>query len=411
MDATVMDRIDDYLDGIFGPYDQSPSVAELRIEVRHNLLDRLGDLLEQGVDEEVAYAQVITMVGDIETTIAEFAEKDRIYDESSPEDQETPISPIGGFVSQEATTHSPETRPDEPQGSPEQIPSGDSPGETYTGASAKHRRTSPPSWADDMADAMADGIDSVISHVSNALTKAEEALSDTGFVGLFIGGDTLRDRKADWKNRWAGKRGKTFAASEHRRADFSNQDLKDANFIGASLVDTDFSGSDLSGSSFRASDARRVKFNRSNLSGSTLSSCSMRNSQFHHTLMPEAVLSYSDMRKTEFIGATMTGVRVRFGDLRGARFSDCHMDGADFSGTDLRRASFDGLMLRDINFTFANLAEATFRGATLVNVNFRHVSRKAMATMVFQDTSMDRATYASLRVVRDNISGITILDD
>ncbi|MDR2974282.1 MAG: hypothetical protein LBV00_06160, partial [Propionibacteriaceae bacterium] len=75
--SNMQDRIDEYLDQSFGPYEDSPAVADLRIEVRHDLIERLADLLERQVPEEVAYAQVIASVGDMNATIRELAGVDQ----------------------------------------------------------------------------------------------------------------------------------------------------------------------------------------------------------------------------------------------------------------------------------------------------------------------------------------------
>ena len=391
MDNNVQERIDDFLDEVFEPYEDCPTVAELRIEVRHDLLERLDDLIEQGVGEEVAYAQVIAMVGDLRATVEEFAEKDRAYDEGR----------IGGFTPLSGTQDpqpSPEPKPQEPTGSADHIPTGEAPGETYTGSKPRSGRTSSSEdWASGVAEAMAAGLDSVISQVSSAFAKVEEALGDAGVVAVFSD-ENLSARIQDWQKRWKNADSRlTFAASDLRGGDFTGQDLTNSTFVAADLRKSDFSGVDLTGSSFKAADLRGAVFNQANLTRANLSTCSLPEAQFARANLTDAVLSHSDMRRIEFLGCTFAGVRAKYADFRNSRFSDCRISNSDFTGADLRKASFDGLCLEDVNFSMANLTQTSFRGSTLRNVNFRNVPRKVAAAIIFEDTTMDQNSYNSLR--------------
>jgi len=444
MDNNVQGRIDDYLDQVFGPYEDSPRVSELRIEVRHDLLERLNDLTEHGVADEVAYAQVISSMGDIGSTIKELTrdygdnkftrapdqgggssdvELTRDYGDSkfthAPEHAmeedtvagEKPVPEARDNSTSEPTSPTKESTP-EPEGPADQIPDGEAPGEEWT---------APPYWsgpysdlASDVADAVSVGLDTARTQLNWALKQAEEALKRAGRWN-----DRTRERwdraneRANERMQRATDRANrrmSFAASDLRNSDFHGQDLPGSSFTASDMRNSDFSSARLAGSSFRASDLRNARFDQADLTDANLNSCSLRNGQFERTNLTGASLAYSDMRNACFVGAALRGTRATWADLRNTRFNDCVIEGADFSGSDLRAACFDGLSLVDVVFNLANLADASFRGSTLHRVSFHHVSRKSVTLIVFDDTIMDRATYMSLRSSGYEPQGVRVED-
>jgi len=413
MENTVQERIDDYLDQAFGPYEDSPTVSELRIEVRHDLLERLNDLLEHGVGSELAYAQVISSVGDIEATIREFAEKDRVLDEEisqpspdQPAADEAP--PVSGF---QPTAQQPvrEPTPEEPAGPAHQIPDGEAPGaswqeQTETPDSASNK---PEDWVSSVITAVTDGLDSVLTEVSSALENVGGSFIH---IGLW-NDETLKERTREWEQRWGqGSKVRVTFATDLKGGDFTGQDLSKRTWVAATIRRADFTGADLTSSSFKTSDLRKSVFNQANMTGISMVACSVRDCQFERTNLSEAVLSTCDMRRISFIGCNLRGVRAKFSDFRAATFNDCAMDGANFTGADMRRVCFDGLSLNSVNFSMSNLTEASFKGATLRNVNFHHVSRRVVAAIVFDDTVVDSATLRSLRASGHNPQGIRLED-
>ena len=59
------ERLIEYLDGVFSPYEDSQTSRELKEELFHNLQDKLVDFKNQGYDEETAYHKTIVSIGDI----------------------------------------------------------------------------------------------------------------------------------------------------------------------------------------------------------------------------------------------------------------------------------------------------------------------------------------------------------
>ncbi|MCE9645969.1 MAG: pentapeptide repeat-containing protein [Chloroflexi bacterium] len=67
------EKLDQYLNGIFAPYDGVKSVAELKAELLADLQERFRELMAEGKDEETAFQMTIDSIGDIEQTVREAA--------------------------------------------------------------------------------------------------------------------------------------------------------------------------------------------------------------------------------------------------------------------------------------------------------------------------------------------------
>jgi len=409
MDNNVTGRIDDYLDQVFGPYEDSPTVAELRLEIRHDLLERLTDLTEHGVGDEVAYAQVISAVGDIEPMIRDLVEQDRAEEtgepSATPEPEATPpttpdVPPAAQFGSPDPASQPSQPEPEGPAGT---IPDGDTPGTAWRPGSAGEDGYE--DWSA-VADAVAAGLDSVRTQVSGALQQVEDALNRAG-LGYWTTAvrherDRQRDRERDrdWAGRWRQEERFSrisYAASNLRGADFHGQQMPGSNFAASSMRGSDFSGAVLTGSKLASCDLRNSNFTGADLSGSNLASCSLRGAQFDRANLTEVKLTSSDLRHVAFTGTNLTRVRANFADLRGTTFADTALEEATFTGSDLRGATFNGLALNAVRFDMANLTEATFRGCRLTGVSFHHVPARTLASIVFEDTTIDQATLLSMR--------------
>ncbi len=71
------EKIDQYLNGVFAPYEGVKSVAELKADLLSDLQERFRDLKAEGKDDETALAMTIDSVGDIEQTVQEIANLSR----------------------------------------------------------------------------------------------------------------------------------------------------------------------------------------------------------------------------------------------------------------------------------------------------------------------------------------------
>ena len=416
MENNVHGRIDDYLDQVFTGYDDSPAVSELRIEIRHDLLERLNDLTNHGIGDEVAYAKVISSIGDIDAIITELLERESDY--------VLDAGAIGGQAAGEQAVeehddgegvgeHDGEKTADqpalEPDGPADAIPDGDAPGAHWQGAtSADEASSETPTedWISGVAQAVAAGLEAARTQISWALGQAEEALNRAGLLTETEPNDAQPFDTATARAWTAPKM--TFASTDLKDADFSGQNLAQSNFAAASMREVRFCSAILTGSSFNGADLRKANFSQADLSIAKMNACSLRNANFERANLTEAGISTSDMRDACFVGADLTKAKARFSDLRDACFTDCRMDGADFTGSDLRRACFDGLSLSGVKFNMANLNETSFRGSVLHYVSFHHVSRGTIARIVFEDTVVDQATYISLRTSGYTPKGVRV---
>jgi len=71
------EKINQYLNGVFAPYDGVKSVAELKADLLSDLQERFRELKAEGKDDETAFAMTIDSIGDIEQTVQEVANLSR----------------------------------------------------------------------------------------------------------------------------------------------------------------------------------------------------------------------------------------------------------------------------------------------------------------------------------------------
>jgi uncharacterized protein YjbI with pentapeptide repeats len=67
------EKINQYLNGVFAPYEGVKSVAELKADLLSDLQERFRELKAEGQDDETAFAMTIDSIGDIEATVQEVA--------------------------------------------------------------------------------------------------------------------------------------------------------------------------------------------------------------------------------------------------------------------------------------------------------------------------------------------------
>jgi uncharacterized protein YjbI with pentapeptide repeats len=71
------EKLTNYLDGVFAPYDGVKSVAELKADLHSDLQERFRELKAEGKDDETAFEMTIDSIGDIEQTVQEVANLSR----------------------------------------------------------------------------------------------------------------------------------------------------------------------------------------------------------------------------------------------------------------------------------------------------------------------------------------------
>jgi uncharacterized protein YjbI with pentapeptide repeats len=69
----MSEKINDYLNGVFAPYDGVKSVAELKADLLSDLQERFRELKAEGKDDAAAFEMTIGSIGKIEQTVMEVA--------------------------------------------------------------------------------------------------------------------------------------------------------------------------------------------------------------------------------------------------------------------------------------------------------------------------------------------------
>jgi len=71
------EKLSNYLNGVFAPYDGVKSVAELKADLLSDLQERFRELKAEGKDDETAFEMTINSIGDIEQTVQDVANLSR----------------------------------------------------------------------------------------------------------------------------------------------------------------------------------------------------------------------------------------------------------------------------------------------------------------------------------------------
>ena len=71
------EKLNQYLNGVFAPYEGVKSVAELKADLLSDLQERYRELKAEGKDDETAFQMTIDSIGDIEQTVQEAANVSR----------------------------------------------------------------------------------------------------------------------------------------------------------------------------------------------------------------------------------------------------------------------------------------------------------------------------------------------
>ena len=71
------EKLNQYLNGVFAPYDGVKSVAELKADLLSDLQERFRELKAEGKDDETAFTMTINSIGDIEQTVQDVANLSR----------------------------------------------------------------------------------------------------------------------------------------------------------------------------------------------------------------------------------------------------------------------------------------------------------------------------------------------
>jgi uncharacterized protein YjbI with pentapeptide repeats len=275
------EKLDQYVNGIFAPYEGVKSAAELKADLLADLQERFGELKAEGKDDETAYQMTIDSIGDIEQTVREAAGLSRSLERQLLINFSASNLPQSDFAG--VTVHKGKFDASALRGS-------DFSGADLTGSSFK---------TSDMREANFDGAN----------------LTDCSFYAL-----DLTDA--------------SFHKTTLVRTNFSTSELTGAKFIDAKLTDVrltlcdlrktifencifsgvDFKTSDLTGQRLDGQIFIGVKFGEAALDGVTLRGATLKNVSF----TPPWSLTkkyYRAIKTIDFEGATMD--KLTYAALKG----------------------------------------------------------------------------------------------
>lgn len=205
-----------------------------------------------------------------------------------------------------------------------------------------------------------------------------------------------------------------FSGSNLPETDFAGVTAHKRTFNGSALQGSNFAGADLTGSSFSGSDAQQANFDGTNLSDCSFSAVNLSGASFSKSMLLRTTFSASELSGTKFRDAKFTDVKMTATDLKDTIFENCLFKGVDFKSSDMRGLCLDKQTFIGVRFDKASLNDATFRGATLRNVSFRPTYAltnkyyRAIATICFDEATMDKLTYAELKGFGADLSKVTL---
>lgn len=278
------DKLDQYLNGVFAPYEGVKSVAELKADLLSDLQERYRDLKAEGKDDETALAMTIDSIGDIEQTVQEIANLSRSLERQlliNFSASNLPESDFAGVKAHEGKFESSALR------------GSDFSGADLTGSSFK---------SSDLYEVNFDG-----ANLTDCTFYAVE-LTDASFKNTIL----IRTE---------------FSTSNLTRTKFSNVKLMDIKLNMTDLRETIFENCIFEGVDFKYCDLRGmnldgltfigVKFDKTSLNEATFKGAILKNVSFHapFTWTSWSKKYYHAIKTICFDGATMD--KLTYNALKG----------------------------------------------------------------------------------------------
>ncbi|WP_217558651.1 pentapeptide repeat-containing protein [Paenibacillus sp. GbtcB18] len=279
-------KLTNYLNGIFTPYDGVKSVTELKADLLSDLQERYTELKAEGKDDETAFKMTVESIGDIEETILEVANLSR----SLERQVQINLSAINLQKSDFAgvTLHKGKFKVSEMQGA-------DFAGADLTGSSFA---------ASNASEANFDGAN-LTDCTFSTLDLTNASFHKTILVRTHIS--------------TSGLDGATFKDAKLTDVTLTKTDLRKTIFENCIFNGVDFKLCDLRGKSFEGQTFVGVKFDKSALNDVSFKGATLKNVSFR---LPFSVTnkSYLAFKTVCFDGATMD--KLTYAALKGLWVAD-----------------------------------------------------------------------------------------
>lgn len=260
------EKLERHLDEIFIRFKDLKEVAELRSELKRDLLERIEDLKSQGFSDDEAFAKAVETIGDIEETIHDMAGEKAVLRHSIFTKFLAQSLPNSDFTN--VLLHD-----------------GSFKGSTLVGSNFSGA---------DLTNSSFSGCDLNSTQFENA------NLTNTDFNGISL-----------------------------RKASFKNAILEDSSLKGCDLDKTNFNGANLINAKLTGNSLTNAKFVGTKLKGTTFIGADLSGAQFEDVKLDNVYFDRNCLDKTVFANATFLNVIFEYNKKREMRhivFKDVKMD-------------------------------------------------------------------------------------
>ncbi len=237
-------KINNYVEEIFKPYENTTGVNELKEELITNLNDKFNDLVSGGITQEDAYSRTVDSLGDISELIESISDKTK---------------ELRGRVTWNLS-HSA------------------------------------------LDESKLDSVD-LKSGVFNY-----SSLSKSDFHNSDLSGSSFKSsdlKKSDFSN--ANLTGSSFKSCELGNCNFKGADLSSCQIIKSNLKGAAFDQAVLNNTEFKYSDLNDISFENMKLTAVSFDYSSLKNTSFRNSVLLNVSFK-TDVKKTVFYGASMDKV-------------------------------------------------------------------------------------------------------
>ncbi len=242
------EKLTNYVNGVFAPYDGVKSAAELKADLLSDLQERFRELKAEGKDDETAFDMTIESIGDIEQTVQEVANLSRSLERQvliNFYGSNLPQSDFAGVIAQKGKFHGSALRGSDFSGA-------DLTGSSFYGSDVREANFD----RANLTDCNFSASDLVGAAFREAILVRTN-FSSTGLDGATFIGVKLTDVKFNYTDlRKTIFEGCTFLGVDFHYSDLSGQRLDGQTFLGVTfdlpaLKDVSFQGATLKNVSFR----------------------------------------------------------------------------------------------------------------------------------------------------------------
>lgn len=282
------DKLDEYVDGVFAPYEGAKSISELKADLLADLHERFRELKAEGKDDAAAFELTIESIGDIAQTVQEVSNLSRSLERQLV--TRFDARELGGsdFAGVKA-------------------PGGKFEASVLRGSDFSHADLTGSSFkASDAADANFDG-----ANLTDANLSVVE-LARASFRGSILARTNFS---------MSGLTETRFAEVAFRDVNFRLTDLRRTVFERCAFTGVDFTYSDLRGLNLDGSAFTSVRFDNAALAGATFRGATLRDVSFrapNRKYLRAVVfdgarmdkLTYAGLKGLKGLGADLSNVTV-----------------------------------------------------------------------------------------------------